>query len=57
LSKIEKKAVEWAWPLEAGDTMFNVVNVYTRAAQFEGLTAEVSYRLQRIRGNILGLLN
>ena len=57
LSKIEKEAVEWAWPLEAGDTMFNVVNVYTRAAQYDGLTAEASYRLQRIGGNILGMLN
>jgi len=34
-----------------------VVNTYTRAAQFEGLTAEASYRLQRIGGNILGMLN
>ena len=56
LGKIEKDAVTWAWPLEAGDTMFNVVNTYTRAAQFEGLTAESSYRLQRIGGNILGML-
>ncbi len=36
--------------------MFNVVNAYTRAAQFEGLTAEASYRLQRIGGNILRML-
>jgi len=57
LGKIEKDAVEWAWPLEAGDTMFNLVNTYTRAAQFKRLTAEVSYRLQRIGGNILGMLN
>ena len=56
LGKIEKEAVEWAWPLEAGDTMFNVVNTYTRAAQFEGLTAEASHRLQRVGGNILGML-
>jgi len=57
LGKIEKDAVEWAWPLEAGDTMFNLVNTYTRAAQFKRLTAETSYRLQRIGGNILGMLN
>ena len=57
LGKVEKDAVTWAWPLEAGETMFNVVNVYTRAAQYEGLTAESSYRLQRIGGNILGMLN
>ncbi len=57
LGKIEKEAVEWGWTLEAGDTLFNVVNTYTRAAQFEGLTAEASYRLQRIGGNILGMMN
>ncbi len=34
LGKVEKDAVTWAWPLEAGDTMFNVVNTYTRAAQY-----------------------
>ena len=43
------------WPLEAGDTMF-MVNAYTRAAQYEGLTAEASYRLQKVGGNILGML-
>ncbi len=57
LGKIEKEAVEWAWPLEACDTMFNVVNAYTRAAQFEGLTAESSYRLQKVGGDILTMLN
>jgi len=57
LGKEEKEAVEWAVPLEYGDTMFNVVNVYTRASQFEGLPAESSYRLQKVGGNILGMLN
>jgi len=57
LDKIEKDAVEWAWPQEMGDTMFNIVNSYTRAAQFPGLSAESSYQLQRVGGNILGMLN
>ena len=35
----------------AGDTMFAVVNSYTRAAQFKGLSAESSYKLQRVGGN------
>jgi hypothetical protein len=30
-----------------GKTMFHVVNAYTRGAQFEGLSAEASYRLQK----------
>jgi hypothetical protein len=57
LNEEERKAVEWAWPLEAGDTMFAMVNAYTRAAQFSGLSAESSYKLQRVVGNVLGILN
>lgn len=57
LAKDEKDAAEWAWPQEMGDTMFNIVNTYTRASQFPGLSAESSYQLQRVGGNILGMLN
>jgi len=57
LKEPERSAVEWAWPQEMGDSMFNIVNTYTRASQFPGLTAESSYQLQRVGGNILGMLN
>jgi hypothetical protein len=57
LNQPQKEAVEWAWPQEMGDTMFAVVNMYTRASQFKGLSAENSYQLQRVGGNILGMLN
>jgi hypothetical protein len=53
----EKEAVEWGWRKEIGDTMFHVMNAYTRAAQLEGLPAESSYKLQRAGGNILGMLH
>jgi len=53
----EKEAVDWAWPQEAGETMFHVVNTYTRAAQMESLPAESSFRLSRVGGNILGMVN
>jgi hypothetical protein len=56
LGEREKTAVEWAWPQEAGETMFAVVNTYTRAAAMEGLPAESSFRLQRIGGQVLGML-
>ena len=56
LNQLEREAVEWAWPHEAGGTMFNVINAYTRAAQFEALPAESSYRLQRVGGDILDML-
>jgi hypothetical protein len=52
-----KEAIEWAWQREAGDTMFNIVNTYTRSAQFEGLSAEPSYRLQKVGGMILEMVH
>ena len=57
LKEPERGAVTWAWPQEMGNTMFNIVNTYTRASQFPALTAESSYQLQRVGGNILGMLN
>ena len=56
LNQPQREAVEWAFPLEEGNTMFNIVNTYTRASQMKGLLAESSYRLQRVGGNILGML-
>ena len=56
LGEKEREAVAWAWPHEAGDTMFAVVNTYTRASQYEGLPAESSWKLQRVGGNVLGML-
>lgn len=56
LNKSEKEAVEWALPLEYGYTMFHVVNVYTKAAQFKELAAENSFRLQKVGGMILGMV-
>ncbi len=57
LSEIEKKAVERAWPMEAGDTMYNIIQAFTRAAQYPGLSAESNYRLQKVGGDILAMLN
>jgi hypothetical protein len=56
LSGKEKQAVEWGWSRESGYTMFHIVNAYTRASQFEGLSAESSYRLQRSGGMILEMV-
>ena len=57
LNQPQKDAVEWAWPQEMGDNMFAVVNTYTRASQFKDLSAENSYHLQRVGGQVLGMLN
>ena len=56
LNKEEKEAVEWALPMEYGYTMFHVVNVYTKAAQFKELPAESTFRLQKVGGMILGMV-
>ena len=57
LKEPEREAVAWAWPQEAGSKMFNVVNTYTKAAQMDGLPAESSYRLQKVGGEVLGMIN
>lgn len=56
LGEREKEAVAWSWPQEAGESMFAIVNTYTRAAAMEGLPAESSFRLQRVGGEVLGML-
>ncbi len=56
LNQFQKDAVEWAWPQEAGDTIFHDVNTYTKASQMVGLLSESSYRLQRVGGDVLGML-
>jgi hypothetical protein len=57
LAEREKEAVAWAWPQEVGETMFSVINAYTRAASMKGLPAESSFRLQRVGGEVLGMLS
>ena len=57
IQKSEWEGVARAWPQEAGDTMFHVFNTYTRAAAMDGLSAECSYRLQKVGGEVLGMLN
>lgn len=57
LNEIERDALEWAWPKESGDMMFNIIQTYTRAAQYEGLSAESSFKLQKTGGSILALVN
>jgi len=56
LNKEEKEAVEWALPLEFGHTMFHVVNVYTKAAQYKELSADSGYKLQKVGGTILEMV-
>ena len=36
--------------------MFNVINSYTKVAQFNGLSANSSYKLQKFSGTILEIV-
>ena len=56
LNKEEKEAVDWAMPLEFGQTMFHVINVYTKAAQYSELPADSGYKLQKVGGMILEMV-
>ena len=56
LTQGEAQAVERAWEVEPGNTMFNVINAYTRAAQDRELDAEATYKLERVGGLILSMV-
>lgn len=56
LSEIERDAVAWAWPQEEGGTMFNIINTYTKAAQYEDLSDVSSNKLSSVGGAILSLV-
>ena len=57
LKPAEREAVIWALAQEFGLTMFSVVNTYTKASQHELLSAESRFRLQKVGGAILGMVN
>jgi len=52
----EAAAIEQAWEIEPGLTMFQVINAYTRAAKDSSLSSEESYKLERIGGLILSMV-
>jgi hypothetical protein len=56
IGETEREAVKWGWEREMGNTRFHVVSAYTRAAQFKGLSAEASYRLQKVGGMVLEMV-
>ena len=56
LTKKEAEAINHAWEIEQGMTMFAVINAYTRAAHDADLTAEEAYKLERLGGLILSMV-
>jgi hypothetical protein len=53
LGESQRKAVTWAWPQEKGGTMFNIIQTYTRASQFETLSVQERYQLQVLGSEVL----
>jgi len=56
ITKTEAQAIEQAWQIEPGRTMFHVINAYTRAAQDPGLDTEEAHRREKVGGLILSLV-
>ena len=56
ITKKEAEAINKAFEIEQGFTMFHVLQAYTRAAQDNSLTSEESYKLERIGGAILSMV-
>ncbi len=56
LGEREVEAADWGWIWEPGNTMFHIVNAYTRGAMFNGLPAGSSYKLQTVGGQILAMM-
>jgi hypothetical protein len=54
---MEQKAVELSFGFEPSETIFSIVNVYTRGTQFPDLSAESGYRLAKVAGNTLAMVN
>ncbi|MBA3013086.1 MAG: DUF945 domain-containing protein [Desulfobacula sp.] len=57
LNKVEQESVAWGWAHDIGETMFHVIQAYTKGAQHKDLSAESSFKLQRTGGNILAMVN
>jgi len=56
LTKKEGEAVERSWQLEPENTMWSVINAYTRGAQEPELSSEEANKLERVGGQILSLI-
>jgi len=56
LNKVEQESVAWGWCHDVGNTMFHVIQAYTKGAQMKDLSAESSFKLQRTGGNILSMV-
>jgi hypothetical protein len=53
LNKTEIEAVDWGFQQDPGDTMFAVINAFTKGSQYDSLSPESNFKLMEVGGNIL----
>jgi hypothetical protein len=56
LSLAEGEMVKASFAQETGETMWNVIQAYTGSARSPELTVEAAYRLERVGGQVLGMI-
>ena len=57
MNEKETEAVAWGYQSESGDTMYHVINAYTKGSQYPSLpSAESRHKLQETAGNILSMV-
>jgi hypothetical protein len=60
LGEMEIEGAQWGWDQGDGDQndlMWGIVNAYTKGAAYPALPAESSHRLQKVGGEILGMVS
>jgi hypothetical protein len=56
----QKTALDWAWDFEGkpeNNTLFEIINSYTKASQFTDLPVQSQYKMQKIGGEILSMVH
>lgn len=57
LNDLEQKAVEWGYGFEPGNRIYDLINAYTKGAQFPSITsAESRVKLEKTGGSILSMV-
>ncbi len=57
ITRKQAEAVERAWPLEEGGTMFHIIQAFTKGAQDSALDVEDSVALERAGGLVLSMVS
>ena len=57
LDKLERDAVAWGYQHEPGESMFEIVQAYSKSPQKSGLPAYSCNRLERVAGQVVAAIN